>query len=105
MVPCCSPVQGPKPSVALVVRPEKALGPWTSRGRTSMLTGSDGDAMERMNSLDAVFVAAEDSINHMHIGSVGIFDGPPPPFDDVRVLIASKLPLVPRYRQRVREAP
>ncbi len=61
--------------------------------------------MERMNSLDAVFVAAEDSVNHMHIGSVAIFDGPPPPFGDVRAVIASKLPLVPRYRQRVREAP
>ena len=61
--------------------------------------------MERMNSLDAVFVAAEDSVNHMHIGSVGIFEGPPPPYADVRALIASKLQLVPRYRQRVREAP
>ena len=61
--------------------------------------------MERMNGLDAVFVAAEDSVNHMHIGSVGIFEGPPPPYDDVRALVASKLPFVPRYRQRVREAP
>ena len=61
--------------------------------------------MERMNSLDAVFIAVEDSINHMHIGSVGIFEGPPPSYDDVRALIASKLQLVPRYRQRVREAP
>ena len=61
--------------------------------------------MERMNSLDAVFVAAEDSVNHMHIGSVAIFEGPPPRFGDVRAVIESKLPLVPRYRQRVREAP
>ena len=61
--------------------------------------------MERMSSLDAVFVAVEDSVNHMHIGSVGIFEGPPPSHDDVRALVASKLQLVPRYRQRVREAP
>ncbi len=61
--------------------------------------------MERMGTLDAVFVAIEDSVNHMHIGSVGIFEGPPPPFEDVRALVASKLQLVPRYRQRVREAP
>lgn len=61
--------------------------------------------MERMNSLDAVFVAVEDSVNHMHIGSVGIFEGPPPPHDDVRALVASKLQLIPRYRHRVREAP
>ncbi len=61
--------------------------------------------MDRMNSLDAVFIAIEDSVNHMHIGSVGIFDGPSPAFEDVRALVASKLHLVPRYRQRVREAP
>jgi len=61
--------------------------------------------MERMSSLDAVFIAVEDSVNHMHIGSVGIFEGPPPSYDDVRTLVASKLRLVPRYRQRVREAP
>jgi diacylglycerol O-acyltransferase len=58
-----------------------------------------------MGSLDAVFVAVEDSVNHMHIGSVGIFEGPPPSYDDVRALVASKLQLIPRYRQRVREAP
>jgi diacylglycerol O-acyltransferase len=61
--------------------------------------------MERMGSLDAVFVAAEDAVNHMHIGSVGIFDGPPPSYDEVRALVGSKLQLVGRYRQRVREAP
>jgi diacylglycerol O-acyltransferase / wax synthase len=61
--------------------------------------------MERMGSLDAVFVAAEDSVNHMHIGSVGIFEGPTPSYGEVRALAASKLQLVPRYRQRVREAP
>ena len=61
--------------------------------------------MERMGSLDAVFVAAEDAVNHLHIGSVGIFAGPPPSHDEVRALVASKLQLVPRYRQRVREAP
>ena len=61
--------------------------------------------MERMNSLDAVFVAVEDSVNHMHIGSVGVFEGPAPPFDDLRAVVASKLQLIPRYRQRVREAP
>jgi diacylglycerol O-acyltransferase / wax synthase len=61
--------------------------------------------MERMGSLDAVFLAAEDAVNHMHIGSVGIFDGPPPSYDEVRALVGSKLQFVPRYRQRVREAP
>ena len=61
--------------------------------------------MERMGSLDAVFVAVEDAVNHMHIGSVGIFEGPAPSLAAVRTLVAGKLQLVPRYRQRVREAP
>ena len=34
--------------------------------------------MERMNPLDATFLAIEDTVNHMHIGSVVIFEGPPP---------------------------
>ncbi len=61
--------------------------------------------MERMGSLDAVFIAAEDAVNHMHIGSVGIFEGPPPTYEELRALLAAKLQFVPRYRQRVREAP
>ena len=56
--------------------------------------------MDRLSPLDAVFVNAEDGITHMHIGSCAVFAGPPPPFDDVVALIASKLPLLPRYRQR-----
>ncbi|MBK5287305.1 MAG: wax ester/triacylglycerol synthase family O-acyltransferase [Acidimicrobiia bacterium] len=61
--------------------------------------------LERMGSLDAVFVAAEDRVNHMHIGSVGIFEGPVPAFPLIRAVVEAKLGLVPRYRQRVREAP
>ena len=61
--------------------------------------------MERMGSLDAMFIAVEDAVNHMHIGSVGIFEGPVPSYEAVRALVAGKLQLVPRYRQRVREAP
>ena len=61
--------------------------------------------MERMGSLDAVFIAVEDAVNHMHIGSVGVFEGPAPPFEAVHTLCAAKLQFVVRYRQRVREAP
>lgn len=61
--------------------------------------------MDRLSPLDAVFLHIEDDVNLVHIGSVGIFEGPPPAFDDVRAMIAGKLPLVPRYRQRVREIP
>ncbi len=61
--------------------------------------------MERVSSLDASFLAIEDAVNHMHIGSIGIFEGPAPTYRDLCELIASKLVLVPRYRQRVRTAP
>ncbi len=61
--------------------------------------------MERMGPLDAMFLAVEDRVNHMHIGSIGIFEGPVPAFSLIRSVVAAKLVLVPRYRQRVREAP
>lgn len=62
-------------------------------------------ATERMGPLDAMFIAVEDRVNHMHIGSIGIFEGPPPRFTAVRAVVDAKLGLVDRYRQRVREAP
>ena len=61
--------------------------------------------MDRMNPLDASFLAIEDDKNPMHIGSVAIFEGPAPTYGDVVRMVASKLPLVPRYRQKVRMVP
>jgi diacylglycerol O-acyltransferase / wax synthase len=61
--------------------------------------------MERMKALDATFLAVEDAVNHMHIGSIGVFEGPVPDFADLCAGVASKLALVPRYRQKVRMAP
>ena len=59
--------------------------------------------MERLSSLDTVFLAIEDPANHMNLGSVAIFEGPAPPFETVCDFLAAKIPLVPRCRQRVRE--
>jgi diacylglycerol O-acyltransferase len=61
--------------------------------------------VDRLSPLDAVFVNAEDGVTHMHIGSCAIFAGPLPPFDEIVALIDSKLPLIPRYRQRLRSVP
>ena len=61
--------------------------------------------MQRMSPLDASFLHVEDATSQMHIGSVAIFEGPPPPYEDVVGLVQGKLPLVPRYRQRVRSVP
>lgn len=58
--------------------------------------------MQRMSPLDASFLHIENDVNHMHIGSVAIFEGPPPAFDSLVAMIAGKLILVPRYRQIVR---
>jgi diacylglycerol O-acyltransferase len=61
--------------------------------------------MQRMSPLDASFLHLEDHVTQLHIGSVAIFEGPPPPFDAVLAMVAGKLPLVPRYRQVVRFVP
>ncbi|WP_344691601.1 wax ester/triacylglycerol synthase family O-acyltransferase [Blastococcus jejuensis] len=58
-----------------------------------------------MSALDAGFFFAESENTPMHVGSVAVFDGPPPSYGDVVRLLLSKLPLVPRYRQRVRPVP
>ena len=57
--------------------------------------------MQTMSPLDASFLHIENAVTHMHIGSVGIFEGPPPAADEVQAAIAAQLPLVPRYRQKV----
>ena len=61
--------------------------------------------MDRLSTLDAEFLHLEDGIAHMHIAGACVFADPPPPFADVEALIASKLHLIPRYRQRVRSVP
>jgi len=47
----------------------------------------------------------ETARNPMHVGSVIVFEGPPPAFDELVTMMESKLPLVPRYRQKVRFVP
>src|SRR5207247_2783915 len=51
------------------------------------------------------FLYIEDDGTHMHIGSVGLFEGPSPGPGEVRSAIAERLPQVPRYRQKVRFVP
>ena len=41
----------------------------------------------------------------MHIGTVAILEGPPPPYGQLAKRIRAKLPEVPRYRQKVRFVP
>ncbi|MGY1615583.1 wax ester/triacylglycerol synthase family O-acyltransferase [Geodermatophilus sp. SYSU D00691] len=58
-----------------------------------------------MSPTDAGFYYAESENTPLHVGSVAVFEGPAPSYGDVVRLLLSKLPLVPRYRQRVREVP
>jgi diacylglycerol O-acyltransferase / wax synthase len=61
--------------------------------------------MDRLSPLDASFLHIEDDVNHMHIGSVGIFEGPPPTYEELTSTVAGRLALVPRYRQKVAMVP
>jgi WS/DGAT/MGAT family acyltransferase len=58
-----------------------------------------------MSPQDASFLYLEDANNPMHVGSVAIFEGAPPKYGDVVRLVARKLHMVPRYRQKVRIPP
>jgi diacylglycerol O-acyltransferase / wax synthase len=62
-------------------------------------------AADRLTGLDASFLHIEDATSHMHVASVMLFEGPPPPYDDLIEAIERRLPLVPRYRQRLAHVP
>jgi len=57
-------------------------------------------ASERLSAEDAVFFYLDTKDMPLHIASVMVFDGPIP-LEGFQDLILSKLPLVPRYRQRI----
>ncbi|MFD0686723.1 WS/DGAT/MGAT family O-acyltransferase [Actinomadura fibrosa] len=58
-----------------------------------------------MSGLDASFYLLEDENTPLHVASVVVFEGPAPSYGDLVRAIVAKLPLVPRYRQRVRGVP
>ena len=61
--------------------------------------------MDRLTGLDASFLTNENEASHMHIGAVLIFDGEAPAYRDFVAHVESRLPLVPRYRQRLAYPP
>jgi WS/DGAT/MGAT family acyltransferase len=56
---------------------------------------------DRLTGLDASFLALEDRGAHMHVGSVLLFDGEAPSYDDFLAHLERRLALVPRYRQKL----
>jgi diacylglycerol O-acyltransferase / wax synthase len=60
---------------------------------------------ERLTGLDTSFLHLERSGAHMHVASVSIFEGEAPSHEEFRDHIASRLHLVPRFRQKLRFVP
>lgn len=60
--------------------------------------------MDRLTPLSTSFLEAEDvdASASLAIGSFAIFAGPAPEFDDFLDMVRGRLPLVPRYRQKLR---
>jgi len=60
---------------------------------------------ERLTGLDTSFLHMERGGAHMHVASTSIFEGPAPTHAEFRDHIASRLHLVPRFRQKLRFVP
>jgi diacylglycerol O-acyltransferase / wax synthase len=60
---------------------------------------------DRLTALDASFLHLEDASAHMHVASVVLFAGEPPPYEEFLESIERRLHLVPRYRQRLAAVP
>jgi diacylglycerol O-acyltransferase / wax synthase len=61
--------------------------------------------MDSLSAQDSSFLEIEDEVSHMHIGSVGVYEGPSPTREELLLAVRSKLHLVPRYRQKIRYPP
>lgn len=63
--------------------------------------------MDRLTPLSDAFLEAEngDSKASLAIGSFAVFAGPAPPFEEFVRAIEDRLPLVPRYRHKLRTTP
>jgi diacylglycerol O-acyltransferase / wax synthase len=62
-------------------------------------------SQDRLSGLDTSFLHMERAGAHMHVASTIVFEGPPPSHEEFRNHIASRLHLVPRFRQKLRFVP
>src|SRR5689334_22278961 len=62
---------------------------------------------DRMSPLDAAFLDLEDADAHasLAISSTAIMDGPVPSHEEFVAMLRTRLPLIDRYRQKVRQIP
>ena len=61
--------------------------------------------LERLTTMDASFLYLEEPDAPMHVGGVLLLEAPPGGLAALAALVEARLPLVPRYRQRVMEVP
>ena len=62
-------------------------------------------AEDRLTGLDASFLHIESDTSHMHVAGVMLFEGSPPPHDELVEALERKMHLVPRYRQKLAFVP
>lgn len=60
---------------------------------------------DRLSPLDQTFLLLERDGQPMHIGSLMVFDGPAPSYEELCAYLDSRLDQVPRYRQRIQTVP
>jgi diacylglycerol O-acyltransferase / wax synthase len=60
---------------------------------------------ERLQVLDELFLHLERPNTHMHVGGVAVFEGPAPEPGDVIDMVAARLHMVPRFRQKLATVP
>jgi WS/DGAT/MGAT family acyltransferase len=60
---------------------------------------------ERLSNLDASFLYLDEPGAPLHVGGVLVLEAPPAGLESLAALVQARLPLVPRYRQRVVEVP
>jgi diacylglycerol O-acyltransferase / wax synthase len=60
---------------------------------------------ERLTNLDASFFYLDEPAAPLHVGGVLVLESPAGGLEALAALVRARLPLVPRYRQRVVEVP
>ncbi len=60
---------------------------------------------ERLSALDASFLYLDEPCTPMHISSLAIYEGPAPAAGELTRHLEGRLPLVPRFRQRLEHVP
>jgi len=61
--------------------------------------------VERLTTLDTSFLYLDEPAAPLHVGGVLVLEAPPDGLESLAALVVARLPLVPRYRQRVVQVP